>query len=297
MTAIAAVLAFSSAPLFAQSVDPDVATPPPVVDVTPVPIAAEPPAAEPIVVDTAVDPVAAEVVSKPAARKTTVASTAATRSRPATVRLATPAPRGARAPVAVSIAEPAKTVAAAPVPLGARPAATAPAFAAPPPAQDAPTASNTMLPIAGAAGLGLLGLIGVGAVMRRRKRRNEEEIAAAGQVDPAFEAPAQADPLFAEPAFAPHPVEHAPAVAVAASGSAGSPSDCVEAAPGSHVEAACDGPTADNPSLSIKKRLKRAHFFDQREFLAEAGEVAPMAADAGLPDAAAAPAPSIREPA
>ena len=153
-----------------------------------------------------------------------------------------------------------------------------------------------MLPIAGAAGLGLLGLIGVGVAMRRRKRRNEEEIAAADQVEPAFEAPAQADPLFAEPAFAPHPAEHAPAVAVAASGSAGSPSDCVEAAPGSHVEAACDGPTADNPSLSIKKRLKRAHFFDQREFLAEAGEVAPMAADAGLPDAAAAPAPPIREP-
>ena len=83
----------------------------------------------------------------------------------------------------------------------------------------------------------------------------------------------------------------------ATSGSAGSPSDCVDAAPGSHVEAACDGPTADNPSLSIKKRLKRAHFFDQREFLAEAGEVAPMAADAGLPDAVAAPAPPIREPA
>ncbi len=62
-------------------------------------------------------------------------------------------------------------------------------------------------------------------------------------------------------------------------------------------EAACDGPTADNPSLSIKKRLKRAHFFDQREFLAAAGEVAPMAADAGLPDAVAVPASPIDKPA
>jgi hypothetical protein len=171
----------------------------------------------------------------------------------------------------------------------------APAVATTPPAQDAPAASNAMLPIAGAAGLGLFGLIGVGVAMRRRKRRNEEETAE--QVEPAFEAPAQADPLFAEPAFAPRSAEQAPAAASAASGSAGSPSDCVEAAPGSHVETACDGPTANNPSLSIKKRLKRAHFFDQREFLAEAGEVAPMAADAGLPDAVAAPVPPIREPA
>ena len=76
---------------------------------------------------------------------------------------------------------------------------------------------------------------------------------------------------------------------------------CADAAPGSHVEAACDGPTADNPSLSIKKRLKRAQFFDQREFLAEAGEVAPMASDAGLPEAVVelepTPAPGIRVPA
>ena len=67
MTAIAAVLAFSSAPLFAQSVDPVVATPAPALDVISVPIAAEPPAAEPIVEGTAVDPLAAEAVAKPAA--------------------------------------------------------------------------------------------------------------------------------------------------------------------------------------------------------------------------------------
>ena len=32
-----------------------------------------------------------------------------------------------------------------------------------------------------------------------------------------------------------------------------------------HTQAAYDGPTLDNPSLSLKTRLKRAHFFDQRE--------------------------------
>ena len=70
-------------------------------------------------------------------------------------------------------------------------------------------------------------------------------------------------------------------------------------APGSHVEAACEGPTDDNPSLSIKKRLKRAQFFDQREQLAAAGMAVPVEADAGLPDAleAVEPAPSAREPA
>ena len=159
--------------------------------------------------------------------------------------------------------------------------------------------SNDMLPIAGAAGLGLLGLIGVGVAIRRRKRRNEEEMAAADQAERAVEAPAQTDPLFDEPMFAQQRAESAAAAPAATAAPAGSPSACDEAAPGSHVEAACDGPTADNPSLSIKKRLKRAHFFDQREFLAEAGEVAPMASDAGLPDAAdePAPAPVTREPA
>jgi hypothetical protein len=78
---------------------------------------------------------------------------------------------------------------------------------------------------------------------------------------------------------------------------AGSPSDCVDPAPGSHVEAACEGPSADNPSLSIKKRLKRAHFFDQREQLAAAGMAVPVESDAGLPDALVEPAePPTREP-
>jgi len=79
---------------------------------------------------------------------------------------------------------------------------------------------------------------------------------------------------------------------------AASPSACAEAAPGSHVEAACEGPSADNPSLSIKKRLKRAQFFDQREQLAAAGMAVSVEADAGLPDAMveAAQAEPAREP-
>lgn len=44
------------------------------------------------------------------------------------------------------------------------------------------------------------------------------------------------------------------------------------------------GPTTDNPSLSLKKRLKRAAFFDQREREVAAAEAEPVDADAGLPD-------------
>lgn len=69
-----------------------------------------------------------------------------------------------------------------------------------------------------------------------------------------------------------------------------SPSVCADPAPGSHVEAACEGPSADNPSLSLKKRVKRAQFFDQREMLVAAGEAVAVEPDAGLPDALVDPA-------
>jgi len=52
----------------------------------------------------------------------------------------------------------------------------------------------------------------------------------------------------------------------------------------SHVDRAMLGPTPDNPSLSLKKRLKRAAFFDQREREVAAGEAAPVDSDAGLPE-------------
>jgi hypothetical protein len=71
---------------------------------------------------------------------------------------------------------------------------------------------------------------------------------------------------------------------------------CADPPPGSHVEAACEGPTEDNPSLSLKKRLKRAQFFDQREQEAAAGMAVPVEADAGLPDALAETGEPAAEP-
>jgi hypothetical protein len=53
----------------------------------------------------------------------------------------------------------------------------------------------------------------------------------------------------------------------------------------SHVDRAMRGPTPDNPSLSLKKRLQRAAFFDKREREVAAGEAEPVDADAGLPEA------------
>ena len=53
----------------------------------------------------------------------------------------------------------------------------------------------------------------------------------------------------------------------------------------SHVDRATGGPTPDNPSLSLKTRLKRAAFFDQRERQVEAGEAEPVDPEAGLPEA------------
>jgi len=53
----------------------------------------------------------------------------------------------------------------------------------------------------------------------------------------------------------------------------------------SHVDRAMRGPTPDNPSLSLKTRLKRAAFFDKREREVEAGEAEPVDPEAGLPEA------------
>jgi hypothetical protein len=292
-TAIAAVLALASIQLIAQT--------------APEPMTVAPAFAVPDIAPAAATPIEplATSVSDPIVLEPTITTT---KSRKAiathrTTSEARPAKTAAveRAPVAAPVAAPVETVAAVLGPVAAAPRATPVVVRAvpTPPAQDASIMSSEMLQIAGAAGLGLVVLIGSGLALRRRKRRIEGELAAAEQaaVD---EAPAEPDPLFAEPAFAAAPApptasapaEFLPEGAEAAP--AATPTDCVDAAPGSHVEAACDGPSADNPSLSIKKRLKRAHFFDEREQMAAAGMAVPVASDAGLPDAVVVPEPARR---
>ena len=51
------------------------------------------------------------------------------------------------------------------------------------------------------------------------------------------------------------------------------------------VQRAYRGPSANNPSVSLKNRLRRASFFDKRERDVAAGLAEPVDPDAGLPDA------------
>ncbi len=306
MAAIAAVLAFSSTQLLAQTV-PE-ATPPvtdaPIVTVPDVAPEAIPPS-EPAVTSTTEQPAVEPAVEPPVSTTTP--------SRPTNVRRATTVTRPARAappvtraPVAAPVAEPAQAISAPAAPV-TTPAAPAPEIVAAPPPPAAPAASsnesNNLPLILGAVGIGLLGLIAFVVAMRRRKRRQEEELAEADYFEPAAEAPVENEPLFVEPAIAPRavdPIAAAPFVAASAVSAepeaTGIPSPCADTEPGSHVEAACEGPTPDNPSLSITKRLKRARFFDQREFLVAAGEAPPMEADAGLPDALEVPESPANKP-
>ena len=52
-----------------------------------------------------------------------------------------------------------------------------------------------------------------------------------------------------------------------------------------YVDRAMEGPTPDNPSLSLKTRLKRAAFFDKREREVVEGDAEPVDPQAGLPEA------------
>jgi hypothetical protein len=159
-----------------------------------------------------------------------------------------------------------------------------------------------MLAIAGAV-LAPLALAAIALMLRRRRRIREEEAewAANDWNEPIDETPAE--PAVAEPAAEPMVAAAAPepqhdearsafgwdAAPAAAATSAAAVPEGVEAEPGSRVEAAYAGPSADNPSLSLKKRLKRAAFFDQREQMAAAGEAVPVDSDAGLPETLAEP--------
>jgi hypothetical protein len=198
------------------------------------------------------------------------------------------------APVATASVAPAK-VKTAPAPLPAPAAKTVPTAAetaaATPAAASAPVAATTQtthataidndaLPIAGGVGLAVIVLGGATAyaMSRRRREREEEELL----LEPA---PAQAVAVpEGEPAMV-APTVAAPAVAAPVTATAmpkALPNGFDISRFGRHTQAAYLGPTLDNPSPSLKRRLKRASFFDQREREALAAgkpvEQAPIAA-------------------
>lgn len=128
--------------------------------------------------------------------------------------------------------------------------------------------ADDALPIAGAAGLALLALGGIGMAVGRRRQRKEElahqranqEYLKTHPDTPESHAPATA---FASSAVAPamassvgSPIKDAPRTTL--------PPNFDLSRFGPHVRAAYMGPTEDNPSLSMKHRLRRAAAMDQQ---------------------------------
>ena len=288
LAAIAAATAFLSTPVLAQDAAPVVADPAPIVADTPLPTEPAPtPAPEavsdplaPAATTTTTTTTRTTRTTNPARAKTAPATRApATTARAATALPATPAP-----PVAAPAQEAAPAFDPAMVAPLPEPAVTTPA-----PTTGDSMIDNDLVPIAGAVGLGILALAGAGLVMRRRRRDDDVVI------EETFDEPAmsRAEPL---------PVATAPiAASLGATSLADKPAFNWGNAPRepvrsmSWIEAARRGPTADNPSHSLKKRLRRAAFFDQRERAVAAGKAVPVSPMAGLPNGQSEPqAPSPR---
>jgi hypothetical protein len=216
--------------------------------------------------DAAID--ADDTNQRPAHHSTARAETASGR---------TIAPKRATAPEAVV------TSAATPVSKAAGPApevtAPTPLPAPAPTPAPRPIAKTTTtqgidddtLALAGAGGVGIVLLAGGAFALSRRKRRDGEGEMVYETIEP------EATPaVVMVPASAPiAPAPMAPAMAATASAL---PDGFDISRFGPHVQAAYRGPTEDNPSLSLKARLKRAAFYDRRERLAAETGMAPAPA-------------------
>jgi hypothetical protein len=288
LPAIAAALALSSTPLLAQEVpqaqptttEPTTNTPP---TSTSTPAPDEPTTSA---TDSSTDAPAATDAAATAPSTTTRSAHRTTHVTSAKAAPA-PAPKVASHTVTSRTVHAAPLAAAAPVApanrtshvdpvvdLSAQP--PAPASAAVKPAKK----KDATLPIAGGA-LAFLAIGGVAVAMTRR-RDEDEEIA---------EEKVEHEPVAA----APEPVIHEEQPSIVgpsafawggAEQTRPAMSDEGDRRPGeTWVERAYRGPTADNPSASLRTRLKRAAFFDKRERDVAAGVAEPVDMDAGLPDA------------
>ena len=292
MTALAAVIALSSTPLLAQATDTTQAAP--VVIAPPAPDVSAPSAVAQTATPDAAPVTAAPVEAAPAMRTMSTpvehtvaepADTAPTRSAPVT-RTVTHNAAATAPPVAAKAApiEAQRAIAPAPVQAPA-PVAAAPApITAPTPVATATQSTRQQsieseaLPIAGIVGLGVIAIGGAAFALRRKRREDDEEELLLEQ----------------EALVAPAPVVEAAPIAVAAraaparaKGAKTLPNGFDISRFGRHTQAAYMGPTKDNPSLSLKRRLKRASFFDQREReAAEAGATTRKLAEPVYPAAA-----------
>lgn len=284
-SAIAAFLVLSTPAAFAQEAPTITMTPPVAAPTTPAPTTETPPTvAEPVtpapvmapqtatpappapVIRVPLDLPQTESTAAPSAAERAeaaapVARTARTPSRPAA---AAPAPTAAAPVVAADQATDAASameiapVAADPVAPATDVVADAPLV----PAEAAATTGDFPWEIVGGIAA-LLGLGGAGLVIARRRRSRPGEShaivhrpePAAARVDTGRDA--DVTPAFAASAAAPVAPRSTPAFAAAPHGSMGR-----------HEAMAIVGPTADNPFLTLSKRLKRARFYDRQERLA-----------------------------
>jgi hypothetical protein len=142
------------------------------------------------------------------------------------------------------------------------------------------------LPIAVGA-LALLAVGGAAAALgsRRRKRREQEWADAQTMAFEPFEETATSEPETSPPATSAFAWDNQSG---ASTPPGGPKAEADDRRPGeTWVERAYRGPTPNNPSVSLRNRLKRAAFFDKREREAAAGIAAPVNANAGLPGAMA----------
>jgi resuscitation-promoting factor RpfA len=300
LPAIAAALALSSTPSFAQEavpqtqpvIEPVPATtpdPPPTTDATSTTTESSTPAADTTATTPEAAPVATTTTTKRSTR-TTATKPAATPARTVTTRTTTTRTNAPAAPAPTPASESAVQPA---VDVNANPPSAATAAAEP------ATNNDNTLPIVAGGALALLALGGGAVALARRRRRQEED----EWIEEEAMTPEPVETVaIAEPRHDPIVHEEQPAiVAPAASAfSWGNPQPAARAPmddrtsadpeddrmPGeSWIERAYRGPTPNNPSVSLRARLKRAAFFDKRERDVVAGRSEPVEMDAGLPEA------------
>ena len=284
LAATTAALALSATPLFAQDASAPLVTPPPVSTAPAASVPAPTIAASPVPAETATPPAASrgngfssstiptlDLSGPEPAAAPTPAATGEARARTAPVQRAaapaaprvveaTPAPK---APIVVPIAPAPEMAARAPAPV-ARSSA---------PATDVAADGDATLPLA-IGGLALLGLAGAALSLGRRKRGDHlAEEPAETVSDPVVYQPKPAHAVAADPELLLAGATPARASAWSEADYIGGRGTAVPAAFdtsrfGRHVRAAYQGPTEENPFLSLKRRLKRASFMDQRERMA-----------------------------
>jgi hypothetical protein len=223
------------------------------------------------------------------------AATAPTRAVAAPVKRISAAPAtrtsapAAAAPIAGAKVTPAKAPApAAPLPAAVAknvPTAAETAAATPPAAAPVATTQTSQvsssqdetLPIVGGIALIVIAL-GGGAYALSRRRRDEGELVLEPAPTETVMMP-EAEPVMAAPMAAATPM----AAPVAGEMPRTLPNGFDISRFGRHTQAAYLGPTPDNPSASLKHRLRRASFFDQREREAREAAAAGRPAEQATP--------------